>query len=288
LTTSIAIIGASGRNADTWSKAFLAAGYSVRRLLRNPALHPPQPAVSDVAFDLDDPATYAPALRGVALLALITPADPRQTAREIALIDAAKSAGVGRVLNVSVIGADLAKPISPFARWQAPVEAALAASGLPYVTLRPNAYVQNILLQKTGVENGRYVEPSGEAASSLIDVRDIADCAVSVARGDHDGEALDLTGPEALTGREIARRLADARGAPVSFVSPSIETFRQALLDQGAPLWRADGLAELYRSIASGSAGHIARVTDTAPQLLGRPARAFDAFARENFGPALA
>jgi uncharacterized protein YbjT (DUF2867 family) len=284
MTAAIAIIGSSGRNAGAWSKAFLAAGYFVRRLVRHPTNAASQPNVSEVPFDLDDPATYAPALRGAALLALITPADPRQTERELALIAAAKSAAVGRILNVSVIGADLHKPVSPFARWQAPVEAALAASGMPHVTLRPSAYMQNVLMQRSGIESGRYVEPSGEAASSLIDVNDIADCAVAVARGDDDGAALDLTGPEALTGREIASLLGQARGVPVSFVSPPIEAFRQALLEQGAPRWRADGLAELYRSIEAGAAGHIARVTDATARLLGRPPQTFGGFARENFG----
>jgi uncharacterized protein YbjT (DUF2867 family) len=90
-----------------------------------------------VAFDLDDRRTYRPALVNTGLLALVTPADPRQSERELALIEAAERSGVQRILNLSVIGADLATPISAFARWQAPVEKALEGGATPYVTLRP-------------------------------------------------------------------------------------------------------------------------------------------------------
>ena len=47
-------------------------------------------------------------------------------------------------------------------------------------------------------------------ASSLIDVRDIAAVAVLAAGGAYDGEALELTGPEAIAGAEIAEILAEA------------------------------------------------------------------------------
>ena len=90
-------------------------------------------------------------------MALVTPADPRQTEREIALIEAAERSGVQRILNLSVIGADLPEPISAFARWQASVEKALEGGATPYVTLRPNAFMQNLLLQKASIEAGRFI-----------------------------------------------------------------------------------------------------------------------------------
>jgi hypothetical protein len=52
-----------------------------------------------VAFDLDDRRTYRPALVNTGLLALVTPADPRQSERELALIEAAERSGVQRILK---------------------------------------------------------------------------------------------------------------------------------------------------------------------------------------------
>jgi uncharacterized protein YbjT (DUF2867 family) len=280
----IAIIGSAGRNAAAWTESFLTAGFAVRGLVRNAAQRPGRRGVDYVEFDLDDHSTYERALDSLEILALVTPADPRQTERELGLIGAAKKVGVRRILNLSVIGADLPAPISPFARWQAPIEAALSDSGLAHVTLRPNSFMQNILLQRRAIEAGRYGEPLGAAASSLIDVRDIADVAVLAARGDHDGEAVVLTGPEALRGDDIARILSEACGRAVTFASPSIGVFRKSLVDQGAPAWRVDALAELYEAIQAGAAGHVGRVAPGVEEIIGRPPRAFRNFAQEMFG----
>lgn len=283
MPNNIAIIGSTGRNSAAWIEAFLDAGFDIRNLVRNTSTHPKRRGVDAVAFDLNDPSTYQPALEGVEVFALVTPPDPRQTERELALLGAARAAKVARILNLSVIGADL--PISAFARWQAVIEKALRESGVPYVTLRPNAFMQNILLQRAAIDSGRYIEPSGVTASALIDARDIAAVAVSVADGRHDGEALVLTGPQAVTGAEIAETLTEASGKRVSFVSPPIDAFRAALRDQGAAPWRADALAELYEATQHGRAGHIARVSSDVEKIIGRPPRTLQDFAREAFQP---
>jgi uncharacterized protein YbjT (DUF2867 family) len=281
----IAIIGSTGRNSAAWIEAFLAAGFTVRNLVRDPSAHLSRPGIACVAFDLNDHATYQPALDGADLFALVTPPDPRQTERELALLEAAKATKVPRILNLSVIGADLPAPITPFARWQAAVEKALRESGVTHVTLRPNGFMQNIPQQRAAIEAGRYVEPSGANAFALIDVRDIAAVAVAVAGGSHDGEAIDLTGSKAVTGAEIAEILTAATQKPVTFVSPPIDAFRGALLDQGVALWRADALAEFYEATQAGRAGHIARVNSNVEAIAGRPPRSLLDFAKETFQP---
>jgi uncharacterized protein YbjT (DUF2867 family) len=282
---SISIIGATGRNSVAWTQAFLDAGFRVRNLVRDPCRFSSQLNLEYAAFDLDDQRTYRPALANTGLLALVTPADPRQTERELALIEAAERSGVQRILNLSVIGADLLEPISAFARWQAPVEEALEGGAIPYVTLRPNAFMQNLLLQRASIEAGRLVEPSESHRSNLIDVRDIAAVAVAVSAGGYDYQALDLTGPEALSGPEIAEALSAATRKPVTFISPSIAAFRAALLDRGAPLWRVDALAELYQNIQDGRAPHIAPTTPDVERVTGRAPRTLREFVMESFVP---
>lgn len=280
---SVSIIGATGRNAVAWTQAFLDAGFRVRNLVRDPGKFTPRPNLERIAFDLDDRRTYQTALANVGILALVTPADPRQTERELALMEAADESGVERILNLSVIGADMLEPISAFARWQTPVEKALEGAAIPYVTLRPNAFMQNLLLQIASVQAGQFVEPSASRASSLIDVRDIAAVAVGVADGGYDSQALDLTGPEALTGSDIAEALSVAMGKPVAFASPPIAAFRAALLDRGAPLWRVDALAELYQNIQDGRAPYLARTTPDVERVTGRAPRTLREFVVENF-----
>ena len=285
MNKSISIIGATGRNSVAWTQAFLDAEFRVRILVRDPGKFTPHPNLEYAAFDLDDRRTYQPGLAGTGVLALITPADPRQTEREFALVEAAEQSSIERILNLSVIGADLPEPISAFARWQKPVEQALDGGVIPHVTLRPNAFMQNLLLQKTSIQSGLYVEPSESEASSLIDVRDIAAVAVGVSAGGYDNQALDLTGPEAFTGSEIAQALSAAIGKPVAFISPPIAAFRAALLDRGAPLWRADALAELYQNIQDKRAPHLARIKPNVERVTGRTPRTLREFVVESFVP---
>ena len=153
MNKNISIIGATGRNSVAWTRSFLGAGFRVRNLVRDPAKFTARLNQEYMAFDLDDRRTYQPALAKIEVLALVTPADPRQTERELALIEAAEQSGVQRILNLSVIGADLPEPISAFARWQARVEQALRSGATPHVTLRPNAFMQNLLLQKASISS---------------------------------------------------------------------------------------------------------------------------------------
>ncbi|HXZ18283.1 MAG TPA: NmrA family NAD(P)-binding protein, partial [Roseiarcus sp.] len=241
---TIAIIGNSGTNARPWTEAFLAAGWGVRSLVRNPAAAMRRAAVTPVAFDFDARASYDPALAGVDLIALVTPAHPKQVAWEGALIDAARRGGVGGVLKLSVIGADMAEPISFFARNAGEAEAILRASGVPHVVLRANGFMQNLLLQRASIKAGSLVDPSGASPASVIDVLDLADVAAAVANGPLDGRALTLTGPAALTGGEMAAALSGVLGRPVRHVAPSLERFRAALVESGMPTWRADALVE--------------------------------------------
>jgi uncharacterized protein YbjT (DUF2867 family) len=283
---TIAIIGSGGTNARPWTNAFIAAGWQVRNLVRNPREAAPRERLAAVAFDFDDRRTYEPALAGVDVLALISPALPEQVAWESALIAAAHDVDVGGVIKLSVIGADLNEPISFFARNAARVEQALRRSGVPHIVLRPNGYMQNLLRQRASIEAGSMVEPLGAIAASHVDVHDLADVAVSVAEGPFDGRAPTLTGPAALTGDEMAATLASVLGRPVRYVSPSPAQFRAALTERGAPAWQVDAVIELQEAILAGRAPHLAVVTTDIEAATGKPPRSFAQFAEREFRPA--
>ena len=125
---TIATIGSSGTNARPWTDAFLVAGWHVRSLVRDPGKIESRPHLSAAAFDFGDPKSHAPALAGVDVLALISPAQPNQVAWESALIAAAQRAAVGGIIKLSVLGAEMAAPISFFARNAAETERLLRAS----------------------------------------------------------------------------------------------------------------------------------------------------------------
>jgi uncharacterized protein YbjT (DUF2867 family) len=288
MNTNVAIIGSTGQNAAAWTDAFIAAGFSVRSLVRFPERLPKRPGSEYARLDLDDPSTHEAALNGVPILCLITPSHPDQVKREVDLIYAAKKAGVRRIIKLSVIGAEFVCPISTFARWHADIEEVLRTSDIAHVILRANFFMQNALRQRTSFETGVYAEPITNHSISYVDVRDIADVAVAVASGDFDDQALTLTGREAIGGERISNLLGQTIGKRIRFVSPDLSSFRSALVEKKLPDWHIDALIELYTRVQEGRAAHVSSISPDIENVTGRRPRSFIEFAQDAFGGRIA
>jgi uncharacterized protein YbjT (DUF2867 family) len=284
MNTNVAIIGSNGQNAAAWTDAFIAAGFTVRNLVRFPERLPKRLGVEYGRLDLDDSSTYQPALTGIHTLGLITPSHPDQVKHEVSLIYAAKQAGVRRIIKLSVIGAEFVCPISAFARWHADTEDVLRASDIPNVILRANFFMQNALLQRASIEAGVYAEPIADNSISYVDIRDIADVAVATAGGDFDDQALTLTGREAIGGEAVSALLSQATGKRVQFVSPGLESFRSGLAENKLSGWHIDALIELYARVQEGRATHVSSVTPDIENVTGKRPRSFLEFAQDAFG----
>jgi uncharacterized protein YbjT (DUF2867 family) len=288
MKTNVAIIGSNGQNAAAWTNAFIAAGFTVRNLVRFPEQLPKRPGLEYARLELDDASTHQSALERIGTLGLITPSHPNQVKREVGLIDAARQAGVRRIIKLSVIGAEFVCPISAFARWHADIEDILRASDIPHVILRANFFMQNALLQRASIEAGVYAEPIANHSISYVDIRDIADVAVAVASGDFDDQALTLTGREAIGGERISNLLGQTIGKRIRFASPDASSFRSALAAKELPDWHIDALSELYTRIQEGRAAHVSSVTSDIENVTGQRPRSFIEFAQDAFGSRVA
>jgi uncharacterized protein YbjT (DUF2867 family) len=111
--TTILAIGATGTVGRHLVPQLARRGLSVRALVRNPAAELPA-GVDRVVGDLADPASYTPALDGVAAVYLACGNHPAQAAWENGVIDAAAAAGVRRIVKLSTSDARSAhRPRSP-------------------------------------------------------------------------------------------------------------------------------------------------------------------------------
>ena len=144
--------------------------------------------------------------------------------------------------------------------------------------------MQNLLRQRTAAAAGTYAHYAGPQRASYIDVADIAAVAAVVAAGGFDGQALELTGPEALGADDIARALTMATGRAVEVASFAPREVKETLLAQGAPSWLASIQAELYEAVREGRATHVAAVTPTVETVTGRAPGTLQQFAADNFG----
>ena len=123
-----------------WSRVSGCARWSAARS-RDPELTALSADV--VATDLTDPAAVEPLLAGADALYLIWPNfDPGETAGAVALLGAARRAGVRRVVYHSVLRPQARS--MPHHAAKDRVEEALDASGLTWRVLQPCAYADNL------------------------------------------------------------------------------------------------------------------------------------------------
>jgi uncharacterized protein YbjT (DUF2867 family) len=232
-----------------------------------------------VVGEMGDPKTLEPALEGVECAYLVSPLSPMQAEYEQVFVETAKAAGVKHVVKLSTIGASTQSPLR-FGRNHAVVEQALRDSGLEWTFLRPNGFMQNNLAWPPRVQDGTFYSPVPDAAFSIVDARDVAEVAVAALTSEgHAGKAYALTGPEAVSYRDQARRLFAAAGREVEVTEVPADAVKQALVEAGVPPWNAEGLAELWELYASGGATLVATGVQ---DVLGRPPRDLDTFARDH------
>lgn len=237
-----------------------------------------------VIGDFTDPGVLRGALAGVRALFLLTPTTPDKVAIESRIAEEAASAGVAHIVKLSVLGADAADAFV-FGRLHGEVERRIAHLPVARTFLRPSYFMQNYLLFADTIRgHGAIFAAAGQGRHPDIDVRDIAAVAARVlTEAGHDGRTYELTGPEAQSFADAARKIGKSAGREVRFVDVPPEEARKAMVAVGVSEWMADGLNDLYAWYQRGSGTtNGSAVTLAVEEVLDRPPRAFEPFVREN------
>lgn len=267
----ILVTGATGTTGSVVLKELLDRGASVRALTHSPEKVDELRALgADVAVgDLADPGSLDDAMRGIERMYLVQTPGERQADLEVNAVSAAERAGAYAVVKLSALGQDPQAP-TRFGRTHAAVVEHLQGSSLRWTILQPNGFMQNYLGQAQAVREGRLVSTRPDGKVAHVDARDIgAVAARALAEEGHENCTYVLTGPAAVTDREIAGKLG------VELVEASPDDARGAMLGAGYPEWNVDGLLELDEVYRSG--GSSATTADVLA-LLGREPRSFDDF----------
>lgn len=132
------------------------------------------------AADYSKPETLETALAGVDTLLLISSSEVGQRAVQHGnVIDAAKAAGVKRIVYTSLLHADTS-PLS-LAEEHRQTEAALKASGIAYTILRNSWYTENYTGSIGGaLAGGAFIGSAGDGKISSAPRLDYAEAAVAV------------------------------------------------------------------------------------------------------------
>jgi uncharacterized protein YbjT (DUF2867 family) len=233
----------------------------------------------------DDRGSLRAAMKNIDTVILITPAGPTAVTQNSNVIKIAKESSVGKVVRISAIKASEDGPTEN-SRLHAQSDKELQASGLKYVILRPNYFMQNVfmLLEPINIESALYAG-MGDAKFAMIDVRDIVECAGNAAVGDQfDNQIIELSGPECISFHDVAKVLSDVSGRTIKYVPVPPEAVRESMLRAGLDEWISTLMRDYSQAYSEGW-GDFA--TDNVERITGRAPRNIEQFVREVLAPAL-
>ena len=277
----VLVTGATGTVGSGLIPLLAATGVPVRAVSRRRlSSRQASPGIEAMRADLRDPVATAAALVGVERLFLATPLEEDMAAVAARVVEQAGDAGVRHVVRLSAFGAG-GGARTRLAAIHEETEAALRQSGIPFASLRPNAFMQNTIGQFADQIRrwGRFEAPQGGGRVSVIDTRDVAAVAARLLmQSPPPTGCFDLTGPAALSNHEIAGVLSRVLGRDIEYVDTDADEARAALLAQGVSAWLTDIVMELYTLSARDGA---ARVTSDVAEVLGRAPALFEDFAAD-------
>lgn len=281
---TILVTGATGNIGRQVVEQLVARGADVRALVRDPSKASFPAGVSVVQGDFLDVDSLRKAMSGVSTLFLLNAVVPDEFTQALIALNVARSAGIERIVYLSVIHADVYVNVPHFAG-KFGVERMIEQMDFKATILRPAYFIQNDLTIEDIITGyGTYPMPIGAKGLAMIDARDIAEiAALELLRREQSEEPLafdriNLVGPQTLTGTDIAAIWSDVLARPITYSGDNTEGFEQNL-KQFLPAWMAYDMRLMgERFFTDGmlpEAGDVERLT----ALLGRPLRPYRDFA---------
>src|SRR6266567_94802 len=174
MAKTVLVTGATGTVGRDVAKLLSKKGAAVRAGVRDQAKarHRFDDDIALTTFDFENEGSFAAALDGVEKVFLLPPLLPNQVELTNAFVDAAKRAGIRRIVKLSVIGGDGEIQFT-VGKWHAANEQHIRESGLAFTFLRPNSFMQNFITYFPPRDGTIYL-PWGNGQASFVDARDIA------------------------------------------------------------------------------------------------------------------
>jgi nucleoside-diphosphate-sugar epimerase len=238
--TRIAVTGAFGYSGRYITRRLLDQGHEVITLTNSVNRENPFGArVRAFPFHFDQPDRLRDSLRGVEVLIntywvrfdhrLFT--HYQAVANTKILFQAAREAGVRRIVHVSITNPDIRSPL-PYFSGKAELELALEKLGVPYCILRPTVLFgkEDVLVNNIAWSLRHMpvfgVFGRGDYRLQPIHVDELAALAVQKALGSHN-EVINAIGPETFTYRELATTIRDklSLNCPIIGIPPALGYF---------------------------------------------------------------
>jgi uncharacterized protein YbjT (DUF2867 family) len=162
--------------------------------------------------DLEDPRGLISAAVGADAVFHIGPAfTPRESDMGVTLVEAARAAGVSKIVFSSVIHPSISKLTNHASK--RPVEEAIYESGMTFTVLQPSIFMQTMeSLWNEVIRSGRFALPySRRVKTCFVDYRDVAEVVARAFTSDKlDNGTFELCSPGMFNRVEIAALMGEA------------------------------------------------------------------------------
>lgn len=203
---------------------------------------------------------------------------PNLEEQDRAISSAAVQAGARHIVKLSTLDVVTGIGTGP---WHAAGEAAVRESGVPFTFIRAAGFMSNALSWSSPIRGTGILRSStGEGKIAFIHPDDIAAvAATALISREQDNQTVVITGPEALSYKEMATTIGKAIGKSIDFAEI---TDHQAYVD--AVEWGGEGpyvdaLVDIWRAVRH---GRLDTVTDGVRRVIGREPIPFAQWAAEN------
>jgi len=227
-----------------------------------------------VHFEYQKPETFDLAFKNVYKVLIVSP--PSYLGLQEIVIEAINSAitkGVKLIVNISAISieSELDKPMKL-------IEDYIRKSGVEYVFLRPNCYMQNFqdLFRDLIIEENLISVPAENSKTSFVDIRDVADVAVKALMDNNlKNKTYKLTGNQLLNMHVVAHLFTEGLNREIEYNSISDTLFEKTLSTAGWPTGTIKGAVQLCNHVKK---GETAIISDDIERILNRQPIKFEQF----------
>ena len=266
----ILITGITGRVGSSAARYLLENGFAVRGLTRDHKKASPSAGLGAeiVVGDLSDSGIVKRALQDITAVILVTGNGAHQLEAECLVARESVTSGVKHLVKISSMeaGPDATAPI-PASHYK--IEKFIQDTSLTYTFLRPNFFMQNLMLFAQSIKtSNQFSLPLGKAKTGIIDVDDVGEITARVAIDIPENSSIRaLSGEVLIDFHHVARQISQVLGRKITYHEQTHEDFHAHLSKVIPSPWHVEAVSQLFIEIANGA---LESLSTDARDILGR------------------